>query len=209
MPAGLQAAGRKTFSRFATFPPRGALHGAVCTIRGCDLPRRAVPVLLVPAVGLTLSLPQRIGALRDLLVLLPIHGQFPHTSPIETNCAVGCRQTAPGLQPGPACRRHAGAPEEDESPSGGRSLCLPYGGQRIEVSNRACSAKGVGFPSSRELSKHPCFRGGLAAQRERDFGWHAALPGVCLGMVKDLRTEHHRRRPARLLRNRFPAKPIH
>ena len=26
----------------------------------------------------------------------------------------------------------------------------------------------------------------------------SALPDVCLGMVKDLRTEHHRRRPARL-----------
>jgi hypothetical protein len=77
-----QAASRRpeTLSRFALFLPRRALHGAVRTIRSCDLARRAVPVLLMPAVGLPLSLPQRIGTLSDLLVLLPIHGHYPHTS---------------------------------------------------------------------------------------------------------------------------------
>ena len=77
-PSGQTASrGPQTFSRFALFSPRRALRGAVCTIRGRDLARRAVPVLLMPAVGLTLSLPQRIGTLSDLLVLLRIHGQYP------------------------------------------------------------------------------------------------------------------------------------
>jgi hypothetical protein len=105
----LRAARPQTFSRLALFPPRRALHGAARTIRGCDLPRREVPVLFMPPVGLTLSLPQRIGTLSDLFVLLPIHGQYPHTSSDKTNSVVGRSQTAPGLQPGAACLPHASA----------------------------------------------------------------------------------------------------
>lgn len=68
----------QTFSRFALIPPRRALHGAGRTVLGGDLARRAVPVFLMPAVGLTLRLPQRIGTPSDLLVLLSIHGNYPH-----------------------------------------------------------------------------------------------------------------------------------
>ena len=92
----------QTFSRFAAFAPRGALHGAVLTIHGCDLTRSAVPVFPVPTVGLTLSLPQRIGTRCDLLVFLLIHDISPF-SQIETNVPLGLSANCPGLQPGSAC----------------------------------------------------------------------------------------------------------
>jgi hypothetical protein len=117
----------QTFSRFALFPPRRALHAAR-TIRGCDLPRRAVPVLLMPAVGLTLSLPQRIGTLSDLLVLLPIHGQYPTLPRIKTNSVVGRYQTAPGLQPGAACLPNASAPMRTNRLLRRSRYGLPHGG---------------------------------------------------------------------------------
>lgn len=48
---------------------------------GVDLPRRKVPMLFVPAVGLTLVLPKGIGALLDKLVLFRVHSATPPTSP--------------------------------------------------------------------------------------------------------------------------------
>ena len=92
----------QTFSRFAAFAPRGALHGGFRIIRGCDLTRSAIPMLLVPTVGLTLSLPQRIGTRCDLLVFLLIHDISPF-SQIETNVPLGLSANCPGLQPGSAC----------------------------------------------------------------------------------------------------------
>jgi hypothetical protein len=67
----------------------------------------------MPAVGLTLSLPQRIGTLSDLFVLLPIHGQYPPhflglrltlasaATKLPLVCSRGrlvCRTLAPGLR---------------------------------------------------------------------------------------------------------------
>ena len=69
----------QTFLRFAAFPPRSAFHDGVLTICGCDLTRSAVPVLLVPTVGLTLSLPQRISTPCDLLVYLLVPPRFSKT----------------------------------------------------------------------------------------------------------------------------------
>jgi hypothetical protein len=40
------------------FPPRRALHATVCTVRRFNLTRRAMPMFLVSALGLTLSLPK-------------------------------------------------------------------------------------------------------------------------------------------------------
>src|SRR6202045_1907093 len=55
-------------SGFAFFPPLGALHGAVRTLRGFDLPRRPLPVLFLSAIRLTLGQPKRISAARNTLV---------------------------------------------------------------------------------------------------------------------------------------------
>src|SRR5262249_10403948 len=99
----------QTFSRFAAFAPRGALHGAVLTIHSCDLTRSAVPVLLVPTVGLTLSLPQRIGTRCDLLVFLPIHGNSPSFPKLRLTLPWGCRQTALAWSRGQRVSWHASA----------------------------------------------------------------------------------------------------
>src|SRR5437868_4478533 len=90
----VRAAGPETLSYFALFPPRRALHGAVRTLRGFDLAHRVLPVLLVPAVRFTLSLPKRIGAPRDMLVFPRIHGQSPTLPQVETNSANARRQIA-------------------------------------------------------------------------------------------------------------------
>ena len=51
---------------------------------GLDLPRRTVPMLLMPAVRLPLGFPKQIGALLNTLLLLQIHQKLPQVSPRVT-----------------------------------------------------------------------------------------------------------------------------
>src|SRR5271165_2278762 len=62
-------------------PPLLAFPGNGRGLFGVDLPRRKVPMLLVPAVGLPLGLPKRIGALLDTPLLLRVHSATPPTHP--------------------------------------------------------------------------------------------------------------------------------
>src|SRR5580704_6306699 len=64
--------------------PLPGLLGDVHSFFGFDLPRRTVPMLLVPAVRLPLGLPKQIGALLDTLLLLQIHQKLPQASPRAT-----------------------------------------------------------------------------------------------------------------------------
>jgi hypothetical protein len=78
------------FLRFFSFRLRGGslwslplpgLLGNVRFLFGLDLPRRAVPMLLVPAVRLPLGFPKQIGALLDALLLLRVHSTTPQLFP--------------------------------------------------------------------------------------------------------------------------------
>ena len=57
--------------------PLPGLLGNMHFLFGLDLPRRTVPMLLVPAVRLPLGFPKQIGALFDTLVLLRVHSTTP------------------------------------------------------------------------------------------------------------------------------------
>src|ERR1700750_3259290 len=60
-------------SRICGGLPLPGLLGNVHVFFGLDLPRRTVPMLLVPAVRLPLGFPKQIGALLDALLLLRVH----------------------------------------------------------------------------------------------------------------------------------------
>jgi hypothetical protein len=61
------------------FPPCRALHAAVCAVRRFNLTLRAMPMFLVPAVRLTLSLPNCIRKLRNMVLLFRSHRKIPIT----------------------------------------------------------------------------------------------------------------------------------
>jgi len=60
-------------------PPCRALHAAVCAVLRFNFALRAMPMFLVPAVRLTLSLPNCIRKLRNTVLLFRSHRQIPIT----------------------------------------------------------------------------------------------------------------------------------
>jgi len=90
--------------------PLPGLLGNVHGFFGLDLPRRTVPMLLVPAVRLPLGFPKQIGALFDTLVLLRVHSTTPPTfSRRQANPCRSRPQNAIARLGSAACGLRAGA----------------------------------------------------------------------------------------------------
>jgi hypothetical protein len=93
-------------SGFAFFPPPGALHGAVRTLRGFDPPHRALPMLFLSAIRLTLSQPKTHKRGARYPRASPYPWSFPRISP-------QLRSTL--AKPPPNCRACTGVVYRDAS----------------------------------------------------------------------------------------------
>jgi hypothetical protein len=60
-------------------------HSDAGSLLGFDLTRCAMPMFLVPPVGLALRLPKRVGALLDSPLLFGIHPRLPKLYSLQPN----------------------------------------------------------------------------------------------------------------------------